>query len=534
MAVPMQSPVEESPSDLGEAATEPTWSPPDPVPVEPSVVVPGPVAWEDPPPRPRFEAPVLSFEPGPEEPHRSLLMIVVRALKLDVWGWWGLNRRAAIEMESAEVMLLAVYAFELMAWGLLFNVIIHGSTWEVSPLSWIAVVVALLFATVIFIFEKSFVTADFSTGTSSKVAGYFIRLGIILASALATSQPVELMVFGDAIDARIYEETVRAEVLREAADVIEARERSDVQAVAVALSEATSETREYQDWREADEAAATSSVRLASGEAALAQASADVDKYSGAKGYWRSQKTRRQALADLDPSDSALAEAVATADRYYKGNSWALRKAERAQDEAQAELAAAQAAAGAARSTLDRRMEEKRIYRESIETGMATQAERARDDLETRTAWIDQVMAGNHRAIPTRVLDERLAPLQMQHADFTQRLAILADLRAGRPARWPASDTETRLAACDLFGLCDEAASEDPVTQARTADAAMTFRLTYWAAFVIAVVIPLLTMAFKLLMPRELKAYYSTVGQARAGNPAAVKAMCAAGEEHLI
>jgi hypothetical protein len=497
--------------------------------------VPGPAAWDSAAPgNPRFEPPVVTFDPGPEKPHRSLLMLFAHMLKLDVWGWWGLNRRAAVEMESAAVILLSVYAFEFLAWGLLFNVIIHGSTWVVSPLSGFAALLAFLFATVIFVFEKSFVTADFSQGMWAKFGAYVIRVTIILASAMATSQPVELMVFGDAIDARLYEETVRAEALREAADVQEARERSDVRTMAVALSQATAETREYDDWREADQAAAVSTVQLATAETELAQATADVEKYTGARSYWKSQKAKRAALMLAAPNDADLAERSAKAERYYKGNSWALTKAEKAQTAARVQAASAQASAAAARGTLNRRQEEKTVYRESLQQGLSNQADRAREDLEGRVEWMDQVMSGNHRSIPVQVVGDGLAPLTIQHADFTQRLAILADLRAGRPARWPASSAETRMASCDLFGLCDEAAASDPVTQARSADAARTFRMTYWAAFIIAVVIPLLTLAFKLLMPRELKAYYSTVGQARSGNPAAVKALWAAGEQHLI
>ena len=119
--------------------------------------------------------------------------------------------------------------------------------------------------------------------------------------------------------------------------------------------------------------------------------------------------------------------------------------------------------------------------------------------------------------------------LQPKAADFTDRLRVLADLKEARPPQWPTADQASIANAAKLFHLESPYASEDPPLRLRRRSARDLFRLTYWIAFVIAAVIPLLTLAFKLMSSEELRTYYSATAQALAGNPEAIRALTARG-----
>jgi hypothetical protein len=114
-------------------------------------------------------------------------------------------------------------------------------------------------------------------------------------------------------------------------------------------------------------------------------------------------------------------------------------------------------------------------------------------------------------------------------ADFTDRLRALSDLREGLPPMWPSVSDTVVSTAVERFGVEPPAGTADPKIQERRQGAARLFGWTYRIAFIIAAVIPLLTLAFKLMMSQELITYYSVRAQARAGNPEAILALQARG-----
>jgi hypothetical protein len=122
--------------------------------------------------------------------------------------------------------------------------------------------------------------------------------------------------------------------------------------------------------------------------------------------------------------------------------------------------------------------------------------------------------------------------LQPKPADFTDRLRVLDDLRSARPPMWPAAPIEVRQQAVQLFALDDPDGSDTPANQKiqqRLQENADLFNRVYFVAFLMACVIPLLSVAFKFMMASELRDYYSTAAQARAGNPAALQVIRARG-----
>lgn len=122
--------------------------------------------------------------------------------------------------------------------------------------------------------------------------------------------------------------------------------------------------------------------------------------------------------------------------------------------------------------------------------------------------------------------------------DFFEKLRVLDDLRRGYAPRWPGLDSSESQALAVLYGLQDvrPCVSQalpggpspdldpacDPELWTRFQHQRAQLNRSYWMVFGIALVIPLLVIATKLLMTGELAAYYSSAYQAAAGQRDAV------------
>jgi hypothetical protein len=115
-----------------------------------------------------------------------------------------------------------------------------------------------------------------------------------------------------------------------------------------------------------------------------------------------------------------------------------------------------------------------------------------------------------------------------QAAGFVRRLTVLGELLESKPPAWPPGDAEHRKEAAKMFELTDMDVQDAP-TQERMRQRTSALNRLYHVSFFVALIIPLLTIAFKLLLARELGLYYSTSAQARAGNPDAVEVAQAEG-----
>jgi hypothetical protein len=167
------------------------------------------------PARPRPRGPVIYLAaPGAHDPRRQPPALA-RLLRLDVWGTSLLTIRARHEMGAAAVMLVIVFVFELIAWTLLFDVIVHAARSEGAARRLLALGFGLLFSSAVFLFERGFMTTDLSASRARKWLGLGLRAVVIGLSALATAQPVELLLFGHEIDERVREEAVRSEALQQ-------------------------------------------------------------------------------------------------------------------------------------------------------------------------------------------------------------------------------------------------------------------------------------------------------------------------------
>ena len=141
-------------------------------------------------------------------------------------------------------------------------------------------------------------------------------------------------------------------------------------------------------------------------------------------------------------------------------------------------------------------------------------------DLDQIKARIDVLMAGSPDAPPIDPATGK--DFVWANHGFTDRLAVIHRLIHGQPTRWPATSPEVREAVVESFGLPDPA--EEAIGAQQTAN---TYMRHYIVAFLIALAIPLLSIAFKIIMPREFRNYLSTEWQALAGNPEAVREILA-------
>lgn len=475
----------------------------------------------------------LVFQGQQSYEERGPLLALARTIGLDVWGNYLLNRRAAREMGSAALLLFVVLTFELLAWTLLFNVLVHSAQWRVSGLTLIALTLGGVFAAGVFLFEKSFITADFTEGTARKVGAYIIRFLIIAGSALATAQPIELLVFGGAIETRLHEENVLAEAVRQVEDFkkleTKAQQKTEGQ-----LQQELSDTQQSIELQTAKQERNATKLRIVELEQEVPRARAALQAASDRVQRWQSSVNSAYARVN---------RAATPEDR---------EAAQRALSGARANLAAAQSRRSTAQARLGALEEELRDARTrlGLQEGQVADTQKAWGDLlgnrrreetarvrvsevalEKLKEWIKTVQSAAPGKPITNPDTQRV--LHPKPADFTDRLRILDDLRHGKPALWPPSSEAVRSDAVQLFGLEDPTGPETPAKakmRQRLEQNATLFGRIYWVAFLMASVIPLLTVAFKLMMAGELRDYYSTDAQARAGNPAAIQVIRARGQ----
>jgi hypothetical protein len=139
------------------------------------------------------------------------------------YGTSNLLEQARGYLQAASILMLMIFTFDFLAWGVLFNLIFHQGKFEISNLAFIAAFLAFLLATSILIFEITIFTADFSKLKENmkqlgfwkavKVNGFVssslgIRIVIVLISALITAQPLHILVFDGPISKRAKEEQV--------------------------------------------------------------------------------------------------------------------------------------------------------------------------------------------------------------------------------------------------------------------------------------------------------------------------------------
>lgn len=483
-----------------------------------------------------------------------------------------------IAMGHAALLLTIIFAFELFAWWLLFNSIVHvGSVTELDAGSFLALGFASIFSLATWLYERQFLTADTSRGLRGLTPAVAVRVTIIVGAALMTSQPVELFIFETPIKARIHEESVIEEAVSLARELDEAED----QLQSSQQRDPEKETQPKQ--KEVDTAEQDHKRTLAKFNDAAA--SNDVES----KKFEREQDSQRRALTAYGSAEQQLRKAERKVQESEQRvqlnrerrplNTQALRESEFELERDQADYRAASRKLLLAKRALDavnqrvaeareradlahknfltlkredaaatRTFEEKKKDLNGEMKKIVDDAEQAKREAKNQKKRLRGHIRKVQMARPGEVVeDEGYEPYQDRQYDFFERLRVLADLRSGRLPRWPETDVETRKRLIREYGLpdpapvtCGQRSADnkelepcEPVEASeRRAMAATQFNWSYWVAFGLAIVIPLVVIGWKLVAMDELKPYYSLETQARAGHPEALAVLRANAPRH--
>lgn len=448
---------------------------------------------------------------------------------LDVYGDSRLSRRAAIGMKAAAIVLTVIFLFDLLAWTLLWNVIFHAGLLAVDLLTLFSLLAGLIFATATLVYEQQFVTADTSGGWKRIKYAVMLRSFVLIVAALITSQPFELLVFDGSIQERIHEEGVRSEAAKQLSELAIVKEDANLESTEHKLT-----AQKYEGAKTDEEAA------VKAREAAKSDLSRKKRELEGARGEL---SAARRALGGANRKNyAARAARVAAAQRRVSSLEVEVASKDR-------EVGVQSGLATVAGEKLD--AQEGKV--EDVYKGAAAGEKRLR-------RWLTKIQ----KARPGATVEEgdELVPAGQRAwvyndppYSFFHRLRVLEDLKAGRPAQWREVSGQNRRELINFYKINDNtpdeeeaaetaraavlaeaaaknqaltdaqveraaavAAKEARAAAVRLADDARLFRYTYWVFFFIAMVIPLLVFAMKLLMPQALKDYYSADFQRRSGN----------------
>jgi hypothetical protein len=414
----------------------------------------------------------------------GVLGYLARKFGLDTHGNTLLTRRAAIAMKFIAVLLVVNFLFDMGAWTLLLNAVLGSGLLDWGFHSLFAVGAALLISIAIFIYEQQFMTTDTSAERKRWLPAMALRLFVVFGAAVVTSQPVELIFFNGPIARRIHEESVRMEAIARLKQFEDSRK----------LQTGAGETYEGKEVEKAKLKLEAAEIRLGEIEASLRATESSLSAARDRVGRLQAQLNR----TPLERRASVL----------------------RSLEGARASVSRLEGQAASLRQERDTQNATVTSLKENlpgIEKPLKDLLASARDDEKRLDDWMALVRTSNPGGKITESAGDWT--YQDQSYDFFQQLRVLSDLTNGRPPRWPSEASqayiETLATNFKFKGLSEKEQQEDAVN--RMIDAEF-FNKSYWAVFVIALVIPTLMIAFKLLQPRELREYYSSRKQMESGN----------------
>lgn len=490
---------------------------------------------------------------------------------LDVHGPTGLTRSASVEMKFAAFLLAVIFAFDCLAWTLLWNVVFNKGLLSANLYSVFAFVAGLIFAMATLVYERQFLTSDTSDKGLRKVGAVLVRILVLGIAAYATSQPIELLWFNGPIQERVHEEGVRHMAASKLSSLEEMQKNARLSGLAtIGVRE------ERRDALGGLNAAKTERENL---EEAVNRQRNVVKGYDGRLANLRSRR------------------ATSEANRQYLNS--LIASAEEGRRRAAEEVARLERDLGVKQQAENTAAERVNITETAVTNArakVASEAQRLRDwiaFLQTAPPPAQgQSLREPNPPLVAGSADRREEPwtYTLPESDFFQRLRILEDLKYGRSAQWKDVTPESRRQLINIFKIKDSTPdpndSFDQAVRTSSSELAMTvareqrrpeeevdaagrqadreavaalvrmragerpealfppeilaagrqaerearaaldrvgndaklFMKNYDIAFYIAIAIPLLVFAMKLLMGRELRNYYSSEYQQRVGN----------------
>ena len=491
------------------------------------------------------------------EPLDGALGWLAQRFGLDTFSTSLLGHRGRLEMKAAALVLLVVFLFDLVAWSLLFNTILHNELLAVDALSIAALLAGLLFSSMVVLYERQFLTTDVTMGWRRLALPTAIRFVVILSSAFVTAQPVELLFFRQPVLIRSHQEGIRLQV---------ATRRDQLRKLEGLLEEKRQELANLPQMLQGE----PEHVDLLTAQGGLATAigtrdDLEVQRAQAVRNaaFWKDSEAARRRARDAarlawqtasSPFSAAGEDAVRRTkealDRAEAAYRAAVGERQRWSDLAArrtADLAVANGQVDRSQTLVDHRQTDflklRDIRRGRIEQG----ASELRAEEERLQRWVRRLRELTPAELRQPINESLSAadrartffgaptafPYQVPAYDFFEQLRVLGDLRRGAPPLWSGVPTSAAAQLAEVFSLADPVPCED-AARARAGGcdaqrwqrhlaATAVYRYSYYVVYAIALVIPLMVFATKLLMAPELKTYYSAAAQARAGNPEALR-----------
>jgi hypothetical protein len=477
------------------------------------------------------------------------LDILFRIFMLPVYGTTALVRRSLFELRIASLLLLLVFCFDWVAWFMVFNhlahpngLVLHGAG------SWFALSAALMIAVAMVMLERSIMVSDTEdkTARSRFRKRAWARFGIIVLSAFITSQSVELIAFKGAIDARIFQEDIRRNMV-EAADRYAERHHQDYERLSTANTDpnakpdalASSAPAPLPASAEAPPAADSGSsgqplpgslpastirdqvVQFAIDEGVARNKKTEIDEQIKKKlrdqPALETQKTRAQTtLHDAQNTLRTMSERGLTPEQLQPYNE-SVQTAQRALGNVQGQIKALQheiAALQAQSSQLG-----DKIVGTHVHSGILEEKAKTFEDFQK-----------NYRAFMSELKKARKSEdipavgefsfVQREYLDV-EKLGIIFDLMTGHPPRWPEFAADSRILTndVDIKGMKE--------LEARNAAENGHLKWINWVKYLsfmlIALLIPGVALIYKTTATEDLVAYFSNGYQAARMHPEALE-----------
>lgn len=429
---------------------------------------------------------------------RWSLSWIAHLLGLDVYGHATMSDAARIEMSAAAVILVVIFGFDSVAWCLLFYFVVNAGSLDLNVARIMLAIGGLLPATALLLYERGFMTADTkSRGWRRLIFPTALRIGIIALAAWITAQPIEIIAFGRRIEQRVHDERTRQDIVSRYVDLNEQLENRGQAGVGAVLAdtakadlEQTKQSLENLNHSKGEE---TTKLRQLQRERDAAKANRD-------RVYLQLQRLQPPG-PDAD-STPAARDAYLEVKRRYD-------RAEANYRSRSSAVIAGQDRVDGLTADVDRATKERDRLEQRMVSGLTAKAGEV--EVQRLRRWARRLRSSP----PGRDYRDAETNLEFRFVDydFLEKLRIIDDLRKARPVRWPGATPAIRARLASEYGMYDDA---DQVTL--DVDAATASR-TYWSIFGVAIIIPFMSLLFKIIMPAHLAYYYSNNWQASQGHP---------------
>lgn len=460
---------------------------------------------------PRDDAPappiLVLASPAPQSDARlGVLFRLVHVLGLDSYGTATLSRAARLDMTAAALLLAVIFVFDVLGWGLLFYFVMSSGSTEFRLSSVMFSLLGILPAVALLLYERGFMTSDLKTGGAQRLRVLVAMVGrmvVIGVAALITAQPIELITFARRIERRTHEERIREAAVgrfRELQEQLQSRGNVNVGAATVdVIRKDIDATTAQIDSLQKEESEAKDRAAAATRRMQDAKTVRDDRQIA-----WN--RARNAPTAATRQGQDAINRTRAAFEAAH--DNWMRRREQAARENGILER-------------LTNRLGDAQKRREGqtgdLVTGMASM------QADERVRGLKQWVLDLRKLTPGQPFRDPISGTASRFPDydFLEQLRVLDDVRTARPPRWPPVDPAIRKQLEQEYGLYDDTDEATRRIDARNAS------YTYWAIFGMAVLVPFMSLLFKLLMPTHLGLYYSSDWQARQGDPWAMAAEAA-------